>query len=87
MRTPHGSPKFLVENLYNINTVYIDMYRRSAGLVDRLAIRDNDQVKNIALRAFDLDPEMREWLANTVEGLPQGRSRRQRKPPAGQDPQ
>ena len=51
------------------------------------AIRDNDQVKNIALRAFDLDPEMREWLANTVEGLPQGRSRRQRKPPAGQDPQ
>ncbi|MGH3718506.1 MAG: XRE family transcriptional regulator [Pseudonocardiaceae bacterium] len=48
------------------------------------AIRDNEQVKNIALRAFNLDPEMREWLAHTVEKLPQGRSRRQRNPSAGQ---
>jgi transcriptional regulator with XRE-family HTH domain len=48
------------------------------------AIRDNEHVKSIALRAFDLDPEMREWLAHTVNGLPRGRSRRQRKPGAGQ---
>ncbi|MGH3869294.1 MAG: XRE family transcriptional regulator [Pseudonocardiaceae bacterium] len=48
------------------------------------AIRDNEQVKSIALRAFDLDPEMREWLAHTINGLPQGRSRRQRNLGAGQ---
>jgi transcriptional regulator with XRE-family HTH domain len=48
------------------------------------AIRDNEQVKSIALRVFDLDPEMREWLARMINDLPRGRSRRQRKPGAGQ---
>jgi transcriptional regulator with XRE-family HTH domain len=48
------------------------------------AIRDNEQVKSIALRVFDLDPEMREWLAHTINDLPRGRSRRQRNPRAGQ---
>lgn len=43
------------------------------------AIRDNEQIKSIALRAFDLEPEMRTWLAHTVAELPQGRTRRQRK--------
>jgi transcriptional regulator with XRE-family HTH domain len=48
------------------------------------AIRDNDLVKSIALRAFDLDPEMREWLAQsyTINSLPRGRSGRQRNSPA-----
>ena len=49
------------------------------------AIRDNEQVKSIALRAFNLDPEMREWLARMINDLPQGRNRRQRG--AGQRPQ
>ncbi|MGB6161501.1 MAG: XRE family transcriptional regulator [Pseudonocardiaceae bacterium] len=48
------------------------------------AIRDNEQVKSIALRVFDLDPEMREWLARMINDLPRGRRRRQRKPGAGQ---
>jgi len=48
------------------------------------AIRDNEQVRSIALRAFDLDPEMREWLARTIDDLPQGRSRRRRSSGAGQ---
>lgn len=43
------------------------------------AIRDNEQIRSIALRAFDLDPEMRTWLARTVAELPQGRTRRHRK--------
>jgi transcriptional regulator with XRE-family HTH domain len=48
------------------------------------AIRDNKQVKSIALRVFDLDPEMREWLARMINDLPRGRGRGQRKPGAGQ---
>jgi transcriptional regulator with XRE-family HTH domain len=48
------------------------------------AIRDNELVKSIALRAFDLDLEMREWLSHTINGLPRDRSRRQRNPGAGQ---
>jgi DNA-directed RNA polymerase specialized sigma24 family protein len=48
------------------------------------AIRDHEQVKSIALRAFDLDPDLREWLERTINDLPKGRSRRQRNPGAGQ---
>lgn len=47
------------------------------------AIRDNEQIKSIALRAFDLDPEMRSWLAHTIAELPHGHTRRQRKSGAG----
>lgn len=47
------------------------------------AIRDNEQVKTIALRAFDLDPEMRAWLAQTISELPSSRTRRQRKTGSG----
>jgi transcriptional regulator with XRE-family HTH domain len=48
------------------------------------AIRDNKLVKSIALRAFDLDPQMREWLAHTINSLPRGRTKRGRNPDAGQ---
>jgi transcriptional regulator with XRE-family HTH domain len=51
------------------------------------AIRDYEQVKSIALRVFDLDPEMREWLARMINDMPRGRSRRQRNPGAGQHPE
>jgi transcriptional regulator with XRE-family HTH domain len=50
------------------------------------AIRDNEVelVQSIALRAYDLDPEMREWLAHMINDLPRGRRRKQRNPDAGQ---
>jgi len=59
------------------------------------AIRD-EQLQRIALRAFHLDPEMRAWLAHTIDNLPRGRIKRQRgtkqrpeteHPPADADPE
>ena len=48
------------------------------------AIRDNEQDMSIALSVFDLDLEIREWLAHKSNDLPRGRRRRQRNPGAGQ---
>ena len=51
------------------------------------ALRDNADVRQLALRAFDLSPEMRSWLARTIEDMPTGepRTRRHRHaaPPTG----
>jgi len=57
------------------------------------AIRD-EHVQSIAVRAFHLDPEMRAWLAHTINDLPRGRNKRGTRqrpetehPPADADPQ
>lgn len=55
------------------------------------AMRDAD-VREIAARAMELDPTMRQWLRDTVAGLPNasgGRSRRRRRfqaPPSQDSP-
>lgn len=42
------------------------------------ALRDNADVRQLALRAFDLSPEMRRWLVRTIEDMPSGEPRPRR---------
>lgn len=58
------------------------------------ALRSNAEVRQIALRAFELDPAMRRWLARTLEDMPrsqphsQSRRHRHSEPlsPSGTEP-
>lgn len=51
------------------------------------ALRDSDEIRSVALRARDLSPEMRSWLARTVHDLPvQEPRRRRRSGGAGKQP-
>lgn len=40
------------------------------------ALRSSADVRQLALRAFELDPEMRSWLARTIQDMPRSLSRR-----------
>lgn len=48
----------------------------SADLELLAALRSNADVRQLALRAVELDPEMCSWLARTIQDMPRNQSRR-----------
>lgn len=60
-----------------------DVLQPRSDLELLVALRSNADVRQLALRAFELDPEMCRWLVRIVEDMPRRQLRRRRgAPPA-----
>ena len=63
------NPAYFIEDSDRADAVHSDL--------QLLAAMRDSEVRSIAARALDLNPQMRTWLADTVAGLPDGEASRQ----------
>lgn len=76
-----------VARFFGVNPSFLlddepEMYRD----LELLAALKEQDVRTVALRAHQLAPEMRRWLAQTVSDLPVEHPRKSRTPPPDTDP-
>lgn len=66
------NPAYFIEDSQRSDAVHSDL--------QLLAAMRDSEVRAIAARALELNPTMRTWLLNSIEGLPDGQNRRDEAP-------